>query len=217
MPDDILTVKDPQGNTLETWESTFGIDELPVPLGKRKAALWKKMPAAFYNWLQNMTILRLNRHDSVFRQSVLWTDIHAEDILYVPEVAGIERPPQDGIIRGQSGKILRKEPIVVEPVYFCARAKYSPGAVRLWLTAEGNTSGNAVLAVGLAESLDGPWMYYYGSSPWTFDPTQPIQVYDIAITDLEVGKLYYYRVVRPKEAPGDTLNASVLLAKVQVR
>jgi hypothetical protein len=50
-----------------------------------------------------------------------------------------------------------------------------------------------------------------------FDPTQPIQAYDIATTNLEVGKLYYYRVVRPKEAPGDTLNASVLLAKVQVR
>jgi hypothetical protein len=195
------------------WEATGEL----IPQGMRRAFSFNVFGSKFLDRLCHITTRRLKFFYDIFKDRLYWTDVSAEDMLYVPEVAGVERPPQDGTVRGQVGKLLRKLPPVEEPVYFVARAKFSYGAVRLWLTAEGNTSGNAVLAVGLAESLDGPWTYYYGSSPWTFDPTQPIQAYDIATTNLEVGKLYYYRVVRPKEAPGDTLNASVLLAKVQVR
>ena len=212
--DDILTVKDPAGNTLESWESEFGVDEIPIPSAKRRAQLWKKMPSAFYNWIRKMTILRLNNIDNILRNYVLWEDV--DEFIYMPEAPG-ERPPQEGVIRGQHGFLLRKVTPVDEPVYFAARARYDRGAVLLRLTAEGSTAGDAVLAVGLAESLSGPWTYYYGSSPWTFDPDQPLQEYVINTTELTVGKLYYYRLIRQRNDSGDTLNASVLLAGVQVR
>ncbi len=196
----------------EGWEAQGEL----IPQTERRARSLNIFGSKFLDRLLYIFTRRIKDTKDALVTRALWTDLSHEDCLYVPEGAH-ERPPQRGIIRGQYGLILRKDSPVDEPAYFSTRAKFLDGAVRLKLTAEGNTPGDAVLAVGMAESLTGPWTYFYGASPWTFNPNEPLQIYEIPTTTLTLGKTYYYKIVRQRTASGDTLPAPVLLAGIQTR
>ncbi len=217
MPDE-LTIMDQAGNILEHWESDPEQgDEVPIPALQRRAQLWQEMPAEFFNWLQKMYLdYGLVKTNDIIRTRSLWTDFGLGNFLFAAE-SNDEYAPQLGVLRGQAGAILRKAPGKQEPVYLKARAKFTVGTVRLKLTAEGSEPGDAVIAVGMSSSLDGPWTYFYGNQPWRFDPQVALQVYDVETQALTVGDVYYYRIVRQGGDSGDTLNASVLLAGVQTR
>jgi hypothetical protein len=215
--EDELTIKDPQGNTLEAWESTFGQDEIPIPMGKRKAQLWKKMPAAFYNWVRKMTILRLNNIDTIFRQRVLWEDV--ENFFWLEEDSS-RRPPIVATVNTHSGWLFRKEVAKKEELLWKARARYANGAVRLYLTSASANVGDVVFSVGVAQDLDGPFIVYSPTEPFSFDPQAPQpQVFDIEFGEntLTPGKIYYYKLIREYDHQGDTLGADVLITRVMTR
>lgn len=191
----------------EGWEASGEL----IPSGMRRAASGAVPGSKLFNRLMSIILYRLKWLYDLLMSRVYWTDV--TEFIFGVESSS-ERPPQLGVLRGQSGAILRTAPSKEEPVYLRARAKFSHGAVRLLLTSDGTAQGDAVIAVGLSESLDGPWTYFYGASPWTFDSSQKVQAYEIPTQDLEVGKMYYYRIVRQS---GGSLSAPVLLAGVSVR
>lgn len=211
---DDLTVQDEAGNTLESWESEFGTDEFPIPVGKRKAQLWKKMPSAFYNWVRKMTIGRLNRHDEIFRERVLWNDVES---FFWQEETATERPPVWGMRNNFVGFIFRKDISFDEALYWTARNKYT-GEVQLAISAQTQNTGGVMFSVGVAEDLNGPYTTHSPESPLQFDPEVPQpQVLTIPCGLLTVGKVYYYRLMREYDHQGDTLNADVIVTEVRVR
>jgi hypothetical protein len=120
-----MSINMPDELTLEPeieqgWEATGEL----IPQGMRRAFSFNVFGAKWLDRFCSITTRRLKFFYDIFKDRLYWTDVSAEDMLYVPEVAGVERPPQDGAVRGQVGKLLRKLPPVEEPVYFVARAKF---------------------------------------------------------------------------------------------
>lgn len=187
-----------------------------IPSGLRRALSLNVFGSKLFDRLMKIFTSRIKSNRDALVDRALWTDIPLTGLIFRAETT-TEYPPQLGVINGQAGIIWRKLPSKAEPVYCRARAKYADGAVRLRLTADGSTAGNAVIAVGVSTSLTGTWSYYYGTAPWTFNPAQTLQTYDIVLSDLTVGTIYYYRILRESGAAGDTLSASVLLEGVQLR
>jgi hypothetical protein len=209
MPDELQL----EAEIEEGWESAGEL----IPQGMRRALSLNVVGSKLFDRLMSMILSRIKwLYHTIIVDRALWNDIDVEDFLYVPE-SGSERPPQHGVLHNQYGVILRKSADKDEPVYFRAPAKWSYGTVRLKLTADGTTGGDAVIAVGVAEKITGPWRYYYAPNPWTFVYSQTVQEYDVDVGNLEVGRVYYYRIVRQRNDSGDTLDANVLLAGARVR
>lgn len=205
---------DLQTETQEGWGVT---EAQTLPIIHRVAKALKRAKHRFFDRVFYVLFKDLKLvYDGIVNR-VMWQSIPVEEWFHEEE--GTERPAIKSELNGFRGYLFRKTASKKEYIIVPAKALLETGAIRLLVTSEHVGTGGVVFSVTVMKGLDDPAPNSYTLSPaLAYDNTaaQP-QLAELSTETLTVGDNYYYKIMREKDAAGDTLDADVLLTDAQPR